>query len=116
MSACGASPAQRVLVCRLDVRRRGWLSDRPGPWLRHVVQIARIPAADRCTFAHLQSRRTLTEHAVTVIGVRPDAVLINDPWFGRAWRPKTQFESACRTFDGMAVIVGSSGLAPANSP
>jgi uncharacterized protein YvpB len=50
---------------------------------------------------------TLTEHAVTVIGVRPDAVLINDPWFGRAWRPKTQFESAYRTFDGMAVIVGS---------
>jgi uncharacterized protein YvpB len=50
---------------------------------------------------------TLTEHAVTVIGVRPDAVLINDPWFGRAWHPKAQFESAYRTFDGMAVIVGS---------
>ena len=49
---------------------------------------------------------TLTEHAVTVIGVRPDAVLINDPWFGQAWRPKAQFESAYRTFDGMAVIVG----------
>jgi hypothetical protein len=33
--------------------------------------------------------------------------LINDPWFGRAWHQKTQFESAYRTFDGMAVIVGS---------
>lgn len=48
---------------------------------------------------------TLTEHAVTVIGVRPDAVLINDPWFGQAWHPKTQFESAYRTFDDMAVIL-----------
>ena len=51
-------------------------------------------------------RYTLTEHAVTVIGVRPGAVLIDDPWFGRAWHPKAQFESAYRTFAGMAVIVG----------
>ena len=51
-------------------------------------------------------RYTLTEHAVTVIGVRPSAVLIDDPWFGRAWHPKAQFESAYRTFAGMAVIVG----------
>ena len=50
-------------------------------------------------------RYTLTEHAVTIIGVRPDAVLINDPWFGRAWHPKAQFESAYRTFAGMAVIL-----------
>ena len=50
---------------------------------------------------------TLTEHAVTVIGVRPDAVLINDPWFGQAWHPKAQFESAYLTFDDMAVVVGS---------
>ena len=48
---------------------------------------------------------TLTEHAVTISGVRPDAVLINDPWFGRAWHPKPQFESAYRTFDGMAVML-----------
>jgi uncharacterized protein YvpB len=53
---------------------------------------------------------TLTEHAVTVIGVRPDAVLINDPWFGRAWHQKTQFESAYRTFDGMAVILSGDPL------
>jgi uncharacterized protein YvpB len=58
------------------------------------------------SFRGEQVRYTLTEHAVTVIGVRPDAVLINDPWFGRAWHPKAQFESAFRTFDGMAVVVG----------
>lgn len=48
---------------------------------------------------------TLTEHAVTLIGVRPDAVLINDPWFGQAWHSKAQFESAFHTFEEMAVIV-----------
>jgi uncharacterized protein YvpB len=51
-------------------------------------------------------RYTLTEHAITIVGVRPDAVLINDPWFGRGWHPKAQFESAFRTFAGMAVVVG----------
>ncbi|GAC1506636.1 MAG: hypothetical protein NVS1B3_06380 [Candidatus Dormibacteraceae bacterium] len=50
---------------------------------------------------------TLTEHAVTLIGVRPDAVLINDPWFGQHWHSKAQFEAAYRTFENMAVIVGS---------
>ena len=50
---------------------------------------------------------TLTEHAVTVVGVRPDAVLVNDPYFGQHWRSKAQFEAAYRTFDNMAVIVGS---------
>ena len=49
---------------------------------------------------------TLTEHAVTLIGVHPDAVLIDDPWFGRAWHPKDQFESAYATFAGMAVVLG----------
>jgi len=48
---------------------------------------------------------TLTEHAVTVIGVRPDAVLINDPWFGQHWRSKAQFEAAYATFEQMAVII-----------
>jgi uncharacterized protein YvpB len=50
---------------------------------------------------------TLTEHAVSVIGVRPDAVLVNDPWFGQHWHPKAQFEAAYRTFDNMAVIVSA---------
>ena len=49
---------------------------------------------------------TLTEHAVTLIGVRPGAVLIDDPWFGRAWHPKSQFESAYATFRQMAVVLG----------
>jgi predicted double-glycine peptidase len=57
-------------------------------------------------------RYTLTEHAVTVVGVRRDAVLINDPWFGRAWHPKAQFESAYRTFADMAVVIGRAGGAP----
>lgn len=48
---------------------------------------------------------TLTEHAVTVIGVRPDAVLINDPWFGQAWHSKAEFESAFHTFEEMAVVL-----------
>lgn len=48
---------------------------------------------------------TLTEHAVTLIGVRPDAVLINDPWFGQAWHSKAQFESAFHTFEEMAVVL-----------
>lgn len=51
-------------------------------------------------------RYTLTEHAVTLVGVRPDAVLIDDPWFGRVWHSKAQFESAYRTFSDMAVVVG----------
>ena len=50
---------------------------------------------------------TLTEHAVTVIGVRPDAVLINDPWFGQHWHSKAQFESAYATFKQMAVVVAA---------
>lgn len=48
----------------------------------------------------------LTEHAVTLIGVRPNAVLINDPWFGQAWHSKAQFESAYATFKQMAVVLG----------
>ena len=65
------------------------------------VRLYRYTAYDGATVWY-----TLTEHAVTVVGVRPDAVLINDPWFGQAWHPKTQFESAYRTFENMAVIVG----------
>ena len=48
---------------------------------------------------------TLTEHAVTIVGVRSDAVLIDDPWFGPAWHPKAQFESAYATFLQMAVVI-----------
>lgn len=48
---------------------------------------------------------TLMAHAVTLIGVRPDAVLINDPWFGQGWHSKAEFESAFHTFEQMAVIL-----------
>jgi len=67
----------------------------------HFVPLASYVAYDGATVQY-----TLTEHAVTVIGVRPDAVLINDPWFGQAWHPKAQFESAYRTFANMAVALG----------
>jgi uncharacterized protein YvpB len=65
-----------------------------------------VPLQAYAAFDNAAVRYTLTEHAVTVVGVRPDAVLVNDPWFGQAWRPKAQFESAFRTFDGMAVVIG----------
>jgi len=66
----------------------------------HEVTLAHYTAYDGASVGY-----TLTEHAVTVIGVRPDAVLINDPWFGRAWHTKAQFESAYSTFDDMAVVL-----------
>lgn len=74
-------------------------------WISNTYR--QVDLSHYVAFDGAQVGYTLTEHAVTVIGVRPDAVLINDPWFGRAWRPKAQFESAYRTFDGMAVILGS---------
>lgn len=66
-----------------------------------------VPLQRYTAFDGAQVAYTLTEHAVTVIGARSDAVLINDPWFGRAWHPKGQFESAYATFDGMAVILAA---------
>jgi uncharacterized protein YvpB len=66
-----------------------------------TVNLSRYTAFDGATVSY-----TLTEHAVTVIGVRPDAVLINDPWFGQHWHSKAEFEAAYGTFDNMAVIVG----------
>ncbi|HET9782865.1 MAG TPA: C39 family peptidase [Candidatus Dormibacteraeota bacterium] len=66
----------------------------------HDIQLGSYTAFDGTTIWY-----TLTEHAVTLIGVRPDAVLINDPWFGQAWHSKAEFESAFHTFEEMAVIV-----------
>ena len=66
-----------------------------------VVPLSHYVAYDGATVWY-----TLTEHAVTVVGVRPGAVLINDPWFGQGWHTKAQFESAYKTFNHMAVIVG----------
>jgi uncharacterized protein YvpB len=67
----------------------------------HEVALSRYVAYDGVTVWY-----TLTEHAVTVVGVRRGEVLINDPWFGQAWHSKAQFESAYQTFNHMAVIVG----------
>ena len=67
----------------------------------HQVPLEHYVAYDGSTVGY-----TLTEHAVTVIGVKLDAVLINDPWFGQAWHAKAQFESAYLTFDDMAAVVG----------
>lgn len=67
----------------------------------HDVPLERFVAYDGATVWY-----TLTEHAVTIVGVRPGQVLINDPWFGQAWHSKAQFESAYATFDHMAVVVG----------
>jgi uncharacterized protein YvpB len=67
-----------------------------------TANLSRYTAFDGATVSY-----TLTEHAVTLIGVRPDAVLINDPWFGQHWHTKAQFEAAYATFQQMAVIVGS---------
>jgi uncharacterized protein YvpB len=66
----------------------------------HDVRLGSYTAFDGSTVWY-----TLTEHAVTLIGVRPDAVLINDPWFGQGWHSKAQFESAFHTFEEMAVIL-----------
>jgi uncharacterized protein YvpB len=67
-----------------------------------TVKLSQYTAYDGSTVSY-----TLTEHAVTVIGVRPDAVLINDPWFGQHWHSKAQFEAAYATFQQMAVIISS---------
>ena len=67
-----------------------------------TVALKQYTAYDGATVSY-----TLTEHAVTVIGVRPDAVLINDPWFGQHWHSKAQFEAAYATFEQMAVIITS---------
>ena len=72
-----------------------WISNTYG-----TVPLKQYTAYDGATVSY-----TLTEHAVTVIGVRPDAVLINDPWFGQHWHSKAQFEAAYATFQQMAVIV-----------
>ncbi len=46
------------------------------------------------------------EHAVTLYGVTPGYVLVNNPWHGyRQWIRKSTFEAAFGTFNNMAVIL-----------
>jgi uncharacterized protein YvpB len=45
------------------------------------------------------------EHAVTVIGVSPSQVLINNPWSGPEWIDRGTFEAAFAIYNRMAVIL-----------
>jgi len=74
-------------------------------WISNTYH--RVPLSSYTAYDGKRVYFTLTEHAVTIVGVRPGAVLINDPWFGPAWHSKAQFESAYSTFGDMAVIIGA---------
>ncbi len=45
------------------------------------------------------------EHAVTVVGVQPTRVLINNPWTGVEWIDKPTFEAIYAIYGDMAVIL-----------
>jgi hypothetical protein len=45
------------------------------------------------------------EHAVTVVGVQPTRVLINNPATGVEWIDKATFEAVYAIYDHMAVIL-----------
>ena len=45
------------------------------------------------------------EHAVTVVGVQPTKVLINNPSTGVEWIDKRTFEAVYAIYDHMAVIL-----------
>jgi uncharacterized protein YvpB len=64
------------------------------------------PVATWLAWDGAQVQYSLREHAVTVIGVTPTQVLLNDPWYGQRWHPRSEFEAAYRTFGDMAVVLG----------
>ena len=74
-------------------------------WISNTYRT--VPLSQYTAYDGATAYYTLTEHAVTVIGVRPDAVLINDPWYGQHWHPKAQFEAAYATFQQMAVVIAA---------
>jgi uncharacterized protein YvpB len=45
------------------------------------------------------------EHALTVVGVTPDSVLINDPDRSAYWLPRATFEASYGSYNNMAVIM-----------
>jgi uncharacterized protein YvpB len=45
------------------------------------------------------------EHAVTIVGVDPTRVLVNNPWSGQEWVNKTVFERVYQTYNQMAVVL-----------
>ena len=91
----GISPAALYELLLAGHPAVAWISN-----TYHDVALSRYRSFEGATVWY-----TLTEHAVTVIGVRPDAVLVNDPWYGQAWHPKAEFESAYKTFEWMAVVL-----------
>jgi len=72
-------------------------------WISNTYH--RVPLSAYVAYDGARVYYTLNEHAVTIVGVRPGAVLIDDPWFGPAWHTKAQFESAYATFGQMAVVI-----------
>ena len=44
------------------------------------------------------------EHAVLLVGVRGDSVLVNNPWDGPQWVSKSTFEAAFATYNQMAIV------------
>jgi uncharacterized protein YvpB len=45
------------------------------------------------------------EHAVTIVGVDPSRVLVNNPWSGPEWVSKALFERIYLTYNQMAVVL-----------
>jgi uncharacterized protein YvpB len=45
------------------------------------------------------------EHAVTLVGVNADSVLVNNPWSGPQWVSKSTFESAYASLNDMSVTL-----------
>jgi hypothetical protein len=45
------------------------------------------------------------EHTVTIVGVGPGSVLVNDPARGAYWRSRAAFEAAFAVYDDMAVVL-----------
>jgi uncharacterized protein YvpB len=45
------------------------------------------------------------EHAVTLSGVGPNSVLVNNPEYGKQWIARSTFEAAYATFGNMAVVL-----------
>ncbi len=67
-------------------RSPGWMQTWAGEWVQYQGPI---------------------EHAVTVIGVSQDSVLIYNPWpsIGQQWVSKSTFEAGYHTFHDMAVLL-----------
>lgn len=68
-------------------------------WRFH--QVSQYVAFDGATVAY----GSPYEHAVTLYGITPRYVLVNNPWHGRRqWIPRRTFEAAYATFGNMAII------------